>query len=137
MSAIEWRHSRNRILIPLLIFPPDPHDLRLREVTALLDTGATTSAITGDVARSLDLRVIGKRPVASAHGDAQVERYLFRIGLQPRSEAGSAFPYLFEAIDGFQIRTGFAFDAILGMDILSQCDFQMRRNGDCLLTFGT
>ncbi len=134
---IEWRHEGRRILVPVLILPPAPWtDLTGYEARALLDTGSTTTGITPRVARKLNLAKRGKRPLGSAQGEGQAERYLFRIGLHPPSEAPT-FPFIFEDISGFELAETFIFDALIGMDILAQCDFDMRRNGRCSLTFGS
>lgn len=102
---------------------------------ALVDTGSTTSGITPKVASRLDLAKRGKRPLGSAQGEGQAERYLFRVALDVPSEQPD-FPYVFEDVSGFERAETFAFDALLGMDILSQCDFEMRRDGWCRLSFG-
>jgi predicted aspartyl protease len=135
---IEWRHDRRRIILPVLVLRPTPsRDLSGYEARALLDTGATTSGITPRVARNLDLPPRGKRPLGSARGEEQAERYLFRIGLMtvPRGGAPS-FPFLFDDVVGFELRDNFHLDMLLGMDVLSQCDFSMDRSGICLLTAG-
>jgi hypothetical protein len=37
---------------------------------------------------------------------------------------------------GFELSETFQFDALLGMDVLRQCDFAMLRTGLCSLQFG-
>jgi hypothetical protein len=70
-------------------------------------------------------------------GDLQVQRYLFRAGLSGNGlDQAPQFPYVFDDIEGFELRDGFAFDVLIGMDILSRCDFTLNRNGHCTLTFG-
>jgi hypothetical protein len=89
------------------------------------------------LAERLHLPVIGKRLIASAHGDEHVERYLFRVGIPLLDREGTpAFPYVFEATDGFRIRTGFPFNALLGMDVLSQCDLTIAGGRVGTLRFG-
>jgi len=87
------------------------------------------------MATSLDLKAIGKRPLGYARGEAQVERYVFRVGLHPAAE-GPTFPFVFEAVTGFELSDSFSLDALIGMDILSQCDFNMTRDGRWSLLFG-
>jgi hypothetical protein len=133
---IEWRSDGRRILLSVLILPPTPSiDLTGYEALALLDTGSTTSGVTGRVARALALTRRGKRPLGSAQGEGQAERYLFRVGVRPNVQA-PAFPYVFDDIVGFELADSFQFDALLGMDVLRQCDFSMSRTGDCALSFG-
>jgi hypothetical protein len=138
MLAIDWRHDGRRIVVPISIFAPAPsNELTGVHGSALLDTGSTTSEITKSVAASLGLVGRGKRVLASAQGEGQAERYLFRVGLWPdRADAAPAFPFLFEEVIGFELANSFQFQALLGMDILRRCDFSMDRSGGCRLRFG-
>ena len=134
--CIEWRHDGRRILLPVIILAPEPFThLAGHEGQALLDTGSTTSGVTPRVAQALRLRKRGKRPLGSAQGEGQAERYLFRVGL-PIPSDGPAFPFLFEDVSGFELADSFQFEALIGMDILRQCDFAMDRPGRCSLRFG-
>ena len=133
---IDWGHDGRRILLPVLILQPTPStDLTGFEGSALVDTGSTTSGVTPHVARALGLAKRGKRPLGSAQGEGQAERYLFRVGVQPAGQA-PAFPYVFEDIIGFELAESFQFDALLGMDVLKQCDLTILRTGRCALQFG-
>ena len=139
MSAIEWVRDSRRILLPVLVLPPFPvTDLAGIRGRALLDTGSTVSGISTTVAEELGLVGLGKRPLTSAQGQGQVERYAFRIGLDPQSpsETTPAFPFVFEEVVGIELTNAFEFEALIGMDILRQCDFNMNRDGHCRLTFG-
>lgn len=81
------------------------------------------------------MRQLGKRPLGSAQGLGQAERYLFRIGLRPPTDV-PVFPFLFDEVSGFELSDSFQLDALIGMDILQQCDFSTSRTGACSLTFG-
>jgi predicted aspartyl protease len=105
------------------------------EATALVDTGSTTTGITPRVAARLGLAQRGKRPIGSIQGEGQAERYIFRVALT-LLEAAPSFPYVFDDVEGFELREGFQPDALLGMDLLKQCDFTMDRFGRCRLSFG-
>lgn len=134
--CIEWWHDRRRLVIPIVVLPPQPtSDLTGAEAVALVDTGSTTSAITPRIASGLNLQKLGKRPLGSAQGLGQAERHLFRIGLRPPSET-PAFPFLFDEVSGFELSDSLQLDALLGMDILRQGDFEMERSGRCTLNFG-
>lgn len=128
------------MVIPAAILrADDPADLRFEQVTALIDTGATASGIMPRVVEALALEPHGKRLVKGAHNDAMVDAFVFRIGLfpdRPDDTAPPSLPYLFEAIMGLRFGPSEHFDAIIGMDILGQCDFAMTRNGNCRLAFG-
>ncbi len=136
--TIEWRRERRRVLLPVLVLPPFPlEELSGLEANALLDTGSSVSGVAQHLALSLGLIGLGKRPLKSAQGEGQIERYAFRIGLHPsRSGDGPTFPFVFEEVIGIELTNAFEFQALIGMDILARCDFEMRRDGRCRLAFG-
>jgi hypothetical protein len=138
MSVIEWRREQRRILLPVTILAPFPiTDLSGLGGRALLDTGSSVSGVASRVAEALNLAGLGKRPLTSAQGLGQAERYAFRIGLQPDAEATApAFPFIFDEVIGIELTNAFEFEALIGMDILRQCDFEMLRDGLCRLRFG-
>jgi hypothetical protein len=140
MPEIGWRHDRRRIVIPAAILRADnPADLSFETVTALVDTGATSSGIMPRVVESLGLAPHGKRLVKGAHNETMVDAFVFRIGLfadEQQSVGGPRIPYLFDAVMGLRFSPSEHFEAIIGMDILGQCDFSMTRNGICRLAFG-
>ena len=106
--------------------------------TALLDTGATLSGVARRIAVALGLRGRGRIPVSSVHGVRQVERFEFRVGVTPDYSPPDAprFPFIFDEVIGMGLSDSFEFDALLGMDVLGQCDFAMNRRGACRLVFG-
>jgi Aspartyl protease len=133
---IEWRHGGRRIVLPISILPPEPaFDLTGIAGIALVDTGSTTSAVTPRVVKALGLRPLGKRLLGSAQGEGMAERYIFRVGLHSADEAPT-FPYIFPEIVGFELSDSFQFEALIGMDILGQCDFSITKSRTCRLTFG-
>jgi hypothetical protein len=137
MLRREWLHDQRRILLPILIFRPhNPTDMTHAPARALVDTGATASAISISIADELQLQSHGKRPLQSAHGLGQAERFFFRIGIYPDQADANSFPYIFDDIFGFCLTGSEHFDALIGMDILSQCDFSINREGRCELSFG-
>ena len=139
MSVIEWRREPRRILLPCLILAPFPViDLSGIEARALIDTGSSVSGISESIAEQLNLSRLGKRPLRSAQGEGQIERYAFRVGVQPTGKAGEPnhFPFVFEEVIGIELTNAFEFNALIGMDILGQCDLTMTRTGHCTLSFG-
>ena len=135
---IEWRHDGRRIVLPVLILKPELEaGFDSWRGLALVDTGATTSAVTPRVARKLDLRPIGKRPLGSAQGEGQAERFVVRVAIDLNSSGDTpSFPFVFDRIQGFELADAFTLDALLGMNILSQCDLTVARSGRCSLAFG-
>jgi hypothetical protein len=139
MSAIEWFREPRRILLPILVLAPFPvTDLTGIAGTALIDTGSSASGVSAAVAEALGLAKRGKRPLRSAQGEGQIERYAFGLGLETGSARGGtpAFPFVFDEVVGIELTNVFEFDALIGMDLLRQCDFTMERTGRCRLSFG-
>lgn len=132
---IEWRREQHRLLLPILVLAPFPvTNLTGAEANALVDTGSSVSGVSSSLAASLGLVGLGKPPLKSAQGEGQVERYAFRIGLRPGPD--SPYPFVFEEVIGIELTDAFEFNALLGMDILSQCDLSIDRSGRCTLAFG-
>ncbi len=139
MSVIEWRREPRRVLLPVLILAPYPATNFIgQRANALLDTGSSVSGVALGLAKALNLQPLGKRPLKSAQGEGQIERYAFRIGLQSEvaPSATPLFPFIFEEVIGIELTNAFEFNALIGMDILHQCDLEMRRDGICRLHFG-
>ena len=133
---IEWQHDGRRIVLPVLLLRPQPSiDLSGISGTALIDTGSTTSGLTARAAKALGLSGRGKRPLGSAQGEGQAERYLFRFGVRLDHDAPS-FPFVFNDVIGFELADSFSLDALIGMDVLRKCDFSIDRHGGCILQFG-
>lgn len=131
---IEWTREKRRILLPILILSPFPKtDLTGVEALALIDTGSSISGIASRVADELGLAKLGKRPLKSAQGEGQIERYAFRIGIPPDERDALAFPFIFEEVIGIELTNAFEFTALIGMDILNHCDFSSDRSGRCRL----
>lgn len=135
---IDWRREKRRILLPIIILRPYPvTDLSGADATALIDTGSSVSGVSVAVAQSMGLVGLGKRPLISAQGEGQVERYAFRVGFRPDAPSDeAAFPFVFEEVIGIELTNSFEFTALIGMDILDQCKFTCDRDGSCSLVFG-
>lgn len=135
---IDWRREQRRILLPVTILRPFPvTDLAGVPARALIDTGSSVSGVSHSIAEALGLYGLGKRPLRSAQGESQVERYAFRIGLIPdKTSDQPAFPFVFAEVIGIELTNGFEFNSLIGMDILSQCDLGVHRTGKCSLVFG-
>jgi len=140
MSIIKWRHNGRQILLPIaLLRPGDPADITNIRLTALVDTGATTSGIGRSAIETLHLASHTKKLLKSAHGEDHVSYYIFRIGLFPdtnEAQSGAALPYVFPESEGFGFTPSSGYQAILGMDILKLCDFSIDRRGRCTLSLG-
>ena len=125
--------------MPCLILAPYPVvDLSGIEARALIDTGSSVSGISKSIAEQLNLSGLGKRPLKSAQGESHIERHAFRVGIHPTRQATEhiGFPYVFEEVIGIELTNAFEFNALIGMDILAQCDLTIMRTGECILSFG-
>ncbi len=141
MPLLEGRHNGRKILLPAVVLDiKNPNDLSFVAVTALLDTGATGGAISPTVVEKLNLAPYEKRYLKVATEDRLVNYYFYRIGLHPDNGQPGALtpqlPYIFAEVDGFEMQKSADFDIIIGMNVLSQCDFRMTRNGNWALKFG-
>jgi predicted aspartyl protease len=134
---IDWQRERRRILLPVVILRPYPiTNLSGKPASALIDTGSSVSGVAVSLAQALGLIGLGKRPLKSAQGEGQVERYAFRVGIEPVPTGDGKLPFVFEEVIGIELTDGFEFNALIGMDIIGQCDFTSNRSGQCALQFG-
>jgi predicted aspartyl protease len=137
--TIEWRHDGTRLIVPVIVYPPlTGTTFEGVEGRALIDTGSTTTGVTVRIARQLGLQSIGKRPASTVGGERQIDRYIFRVGLNGRTgdDDVPTFPYVFEEVVGLELLDSFSFDVLLGMDILRQCELLIAPGNRCRLTFG-
>ena len=82
---------------------------------ALIDTGATISAIDIAAAAQLGLKSIGRRPILTPAGPGQADQFVFTIQLLPWGLNLNCVPGL-----GANLKEQ-GIVALIGMDILSQC----------------
>jgi hypothetical protein len=139
MRIIEWRCETGLIRLPVLILPPVPAvAVEGEAVTALIDTGSTVSGVGPGTATSLGLARRGQQPIGSDQDPFEAGSYEFRIGLVPDYSPPNQprRPFVFDPVVGIELPDHFEFDALLGMDVLGQCDFAMNRRGACRLVFG-
>ena len=137
MRSIKGQVKDRRILLPVYVFASrDTSDFTSESYTGLLDTGATTSLISGKIVDQFSLRSIGKKPLVVATEIRQRDSFVFRLGLMGDGQAETALPIVFAETVGFKIDQASGFDVLLGMDVLSHTDFTMRRDGSWELGFG-
>jgi predicted acylesterase/phospholipase RssA len=124
-------------MLPVAVLPSrNPADLTFESFTGLLDTGATASWISAKVVTHFGLTSIGKGRVVVATEIRQLPLFVFRLGLIATHSGPMSLPYVFAETFGYQIKQADGFDVLLGMDVLSQTDFAMRRDGRWSLAFG-
>jgi predicted aspartyl protease len=88
----------------------------VERVSCMWDTGAMISAISDRLASRLDLEPRGYETVSHAGGESEVVRYEINLTL-PNGVEFAGLPVL--SVDTGDI------DVLIGMDIISQCDFAL------------
>lgn len=137
LPSLSGNHDGRRVLVPVAVLGADnPADLTHVKGTALLDTGATASALTPRFVEKLGLISTGKRPIMVATEQRLVDFFVFRIGLFAGSLEQARWPHVFAETEGFQVRQSHNFDVLLGMDVITQCDLVIDRFAKWRLTFG-
>lgn len=140
MPEIRWRHDRSRLIVRAAILPPlgAPNESTALDVRALLDTGATSSGVTPRIADALGLPSLGKKPVQTAGGLIQTDRYTFRIGFYDGDSSGPTFPYVLEkTIFGIGLADSDSFQIIIGMDVIGTNRLEVHPDGLCVFEYDT
>lgn len=126
-----------RILTPAHIAPAfdpaqvNPNTCAHLPITVLWDTGATNSVIVTSLAQRLQLTPIGRSSVNHAGGHSEVYTYLVNFVLPNQVGVPGIL------VSACPDNAG-DFDAILGMDIISQGDFSITNvNQQTCMTFRT
>ena len=131
--------------MPVSVFPSATADNASESllVTGLLDTGATGTGLRQDVIDRLKLGKRGRRRIFTANGEMIANEHLIRIGFYPGSfkhhpfELSGTFPFVLERqLLAHSLHPNFGLELIVGMDVISQADLTVSRDGGCLLEFG-
>lgn len=151
MPIIKGHHNRKQIFLDvvLLDLKRDAHSsedysellVRLESAKALIDTGATATSITPNAAAKLGLRMAGRQNVLTAGGPQYVPYYVFYVGfVYPEGVNPIAKPATFHVLPDPVTGAAFLFnsspfDILLGMDVISQGDLFVRRDGNFSFEF--
>lgn len=118
MPAVEGRHNGRQIIIPVFVAPPlESNRFQVVEAQGLIDTGASRSLLTREIAVQLALPARGKHPLVSARATELVDRYAFRLGFTVNDVAGPWF--LDQDLVASEFRNHGNFQVIIGMDVLA------------------
>ncbi len=144
-QQIDWRHGGRQLILPVALMPDAGAHNALDSVRTdgLLDTGATSTGLRGDIADRLSLRPQGRRRVETANSPLWANEYVVRLGLIAGNyeSAGfdptSVYPFILERhLMVFELQRGFAYPVLLGMDVIAQCDLHVLRDGTASLLLG-
>ncbi len=127
MPEIGGVHDGRQILVPVVLAGGKGQAVNLVQATALIDTGASLTAIAPQLADAMGLVPVGRRILDTAAGTRRANAYNFTLGFQMPSVGGLAQPPLFlqNEIYGIDFTKGMAFDVLIGMDILSTGDLKI------------
>ncbi|MEM6857152.1 MAG: hypothetical protein AAF559_04700 [Pseudomonadota bacterium] len=117
--------------------PMAPPDLQYHEFTALLDTGATRTAISQNVISRCGLKPFGEMPVGNVKRTELHSTYLFYIGVWPDPSPGSpqTFYGMKDEILGIDGGDSRYYDVLLGMDVVTQGKLVLNFDKDFELSF--
>ena len=136
MSAIEFRHDRKQIILPVAILPPDASQMRLVRTEGLLDTGASLCGLDAATIRALDLPRAGKITLSTPVGAHVARSYRCRIGFYVDTNA--AMPHVMEQeFLAIESHPGDRFSTLVGMNVLGSGALYISSNGSGTFTFKT
>jgi hypothetical protein len=125
MRYVRGQIQDRRILIPVGIraFNDDPNapiNLHFHEFRALVDTGASRTAISQKVIDQVGLSTRGQEPVGNVKRTEFHKTFMFYVGIWPETDDGSPSAVFgigdeILGIDGGDSRY---YDVLLGMDII-------------------
>lgn len=114
-------NNQNQLIAPVFIIldnnMPPKNTLQAR---ALFDTGANVSCITEGGAKHLQLKPIGKVPVATASNNIFFNKYKIKLSLPfPTNDPSTVRMSEILNIEVVETKNNPNFDVIIGMDIIS------------------
>ncbi len=111
-------------------------EVKLKEFTAIWDTGATNSCITKKVASELGLLPTGIAEVRHADGKSSVNTYLVNISLPNKIMVGQVRVTEVQLISDANIPDDNQPQLLIGMDIIGMGDFVVTHaNGNTTFSF--
>lgn len=116
-----------QILVPGVAATPWFPQAQVTELTGLIDTGASGTCLSRTAALKMGVRSRGKTNMSGVHGVAPRNRQRFTLGaLYDDGERGY---FWFEEVSGAEMADNGVFDVLIGMDVISQGDLHVMRDG--------
>lgn len=114
--------------MPSASAPNSSHSIIAR---ALIDTGATKTALRSDLVTKLGLPKRDRAPIQTANGTIITDLHLARLGLwpteigeEPFARSLTAMPFILDREFLVQsLRPDFSHEMLLGMDLIGMCHF--------------
>lgn len=115
-------------------------DLNLTMFAGLVDTGASTTCISKNVADAIGLAPSGKTTMSGSTGHDTVNQYTFVVGFVFGAKQVPSGAFLgdlnLHLVQGCEFTShGFGFDVLIGRDILCKGSLSMSFDGHYLLCF--
>ncbi len=117
-----------QVIVPGVAATPWIPQGQVTELIGLIDTGASGTCITSTAAQMIGIRSRGKTNMSGVHGVAPRNRQRFTLGAI-YDDAGERGYFWFEEVSGAEMANNGVFDVLIGMDVISQGDLHVMRDG--------
>lgn len=155
MPCIWATHNKSQLFLTVAIVPPSwfvggqvtvPAGSSIQIFQALVDTGATGTAISANVATKVGLQPSGKMQVYGVSGSQYHNYYMFHVGFLvgtvTQTQGGAAGQFqgqvsvFNDVIQGAELALGQGgFEVLLGMDILGKGSLAVEGGGTFSFSF--
>jgi hypothetical protein len=132
MPMISGRHDGRALFLDALVLPHQSDVPLFYDFKALIDTGSHSTCIAEQVIHRLGLRPFGIKQMGNVYSVANHRTFLIRLGF---SVSNSGLYVLPKTIVAPEIRSMDHFDVLIGMDVISQGDLTVARNGTFQFSF--
>ncbi|RSU53975.1 aspartyl protease family protein [Sphingomonas sp. S-NIH.Pt15_0812] len=117
-----------QMIVPGVAPTPWIPEGRVTELKGLIDTGASGTCLTRSAALKVGIRSRGKTNMSGVHGVAPRNRQRFSLGAI-YNDNGERGYFWFEEVSGAEMADNGVFDVLIGMDVISQGDLHVMRDG--------
>ena len=126
---LRYDRKARELAIPVILCNPEDPEKVIRDCVGIIDTGATSSMISADIADRLKLDPVGNISISGVHGTENAKLYQCDIVF---GEDHILTRHSVSAAEGDA-----GFDLLIGMDILSLGElYLVNREGKTFFRFG-